>query len=297
MAKYKGKHEPGADILSKFTDSHKPGTDRNPKPDDKLLLEQLDEILAEFKTDRSAPEQTPKIVPEKPKDTYKPKSLDEMLAELDALLTDLPKETPEKSGDKSSDELFARLDVEGIDTLFQGETKAKPGKANIPKRTTVWRELGFLGIKIGAVAIFVILIFSFFYGFTRINEPGMTPKVNDGDAVMFYRLDKEYDIGDLLLLKYKGKLEVRRGVAKAGDKGDITDDGLIINGSAQIEPQIYQKTVRYKEGVTFPLTVGKGQVFVLGDQRKDATDSRIYGPVNVKDTLGAVISVIRSRQF
>ena len=61
--------------------------------------------------------------------------------------------------------------------------------------------------------------------------------------------------------------------------------------------QIYQQTQRYAVGATFPLTVGEGQVFVLGDARENATDSRVYGAVEVKDTLGKVITILRRRDI
>ena len=73
--------------------------------------------------------------------------------------------------------------------------------------------------------------------------------------------------------------------------------GLLINGSLQQEQEIYQKTERYQEGGEFPLTVPEGQVFVLGDSRSGATDSRIYGSVEIEDTLGKVMTVIRRRSI
>jgi len=142
-----------------------------------------------------------------------------------------------------------------------------------------------------------MLTFTFLYGFYRNADPDMAPMIKDGDLVMFYRLDKDYAIGDLLLLDFQGERQVRRVVAKAGDIVDITEDGLIINGAIQQEPDIFQQTRRYESGVVFPLTVREGQVFALGDARKNATDSRVYGPVDTKDTLGTVMTVIRRRGF
>jgi signal peptidase I len=123
----------------------------------------------------------------------------------------------------------------------------------------------------------------------------MTPAVKDGDLVMFYRLDKEYAAGDLTILSYQGEREVRRVVAIAGDTVDITKEGLLINGAIQQELNIYEETPRYAEGIDFPLTVGEGSVFVLGDSRENATDSRIYGAVRASDTEGTVVAIVRRR--
>ncbi|MFR8353110.1 MAG: S26 family signal peptidase [Blautia obeum] len=43
------------------------------------------------------------------------------------------------------------------------------------------------------------------------------------------------------------------------------------------------------------MTVGEGQIFVLGDNRPEASDSRIYGCINIKDVKGKAIAVIRTR--
>jgi len=162
---------------------------------------------------------------------------------------------------------------------------------------SLWRELGGLGIKIAVICMSFVLIFTFFYGFHRNADPDMGPMVRTGDLVMFYRLDRDYAIGDLLLLDFQGERQVRRVVARAGDTVDIAEGTLIINGASQQESDIFQQTWRYENAVSFPLTMGVGQVFVLGDAREGATDSRVYGPVNAEDTLGTVITVLRRRNF
>jgi signal peptidase I len=155
----------------------------------------------------------------------------------------------------------------------------------------------FLLAKIAAIALVLVLLFTFMYGLYRGADPGMKPAIQDGDLVLFYRLDKNYVAGDVLLLDFEGQRQARRVVAVAGDAVDIVEEGLVINGSLQQEPDIYQATQRYAEGVEFPLTVGEGQVFVLGDARAGATDSRIYGAVDVDDTLGKVITILRRRNI
>jgi len=174
-------------------------------------------------------------------------------------------------------------------------TVVPPG--NRPREPSVWRELGRLGIKIAIFAVTVILVFTFAYGFHRNIEPGMLPMVKDGDLVMFYRLDKNYGINDLILLEFQGGRQIRRVVAKSGDTVDITEDGLIVNGSLVQEHEIYEETSVYVQGIDYPVTVGTDEVFVLGDARCNATDSRIYGLVKTNHTLGKVITVIRRRNL
>jgi signal peptidase I len=170
-------------------------------------------------------------------------------------------------------------------------SRGHPGE----RRTTVLRELLALLLKIAVICGIAVLIFTFIYGLHRSTDPDMDPAVKDGDLTLFYRIDKDYAAGDLTVLSYLGEKQIRRVVAIEGDTVDIVEDSLVINGALQQETEIYEKTPRYAEGISFPVTVGKNEVFVLGDSRGNATDSRIYGPVNKKDTRGTVITVIRRR--
>ena len=176
------------------------------------------------------------------------------------------------------------------------EVQAKPAKAQ--PRPSVLRDMVFLLMKIAVIVIAFVALFTFLFGFERHQEPSMAPSIKDGDLVVFYRYTK---IGflpqDVIVLTHNGQRQVRRVIAIAGDIVDITEDGLKVNGALQQEQDIYLKTERYEDGVYFPLSVPDGYVFVLGDSRPGATDSRIYGPVSIDDTLGKVMAVIRRRNI
>lgn len=179
------------------------------------------------------------------------------------------------------------------------EPKAPPSVAP-PKpaapQPSLLRDLLFLILKIASIAVAFLLLFTFLYGIMRYEDPSMDPAVKDGDLVIFFRYSKaEYLPGDVIVLAYKGERQARRVIAMGGDLVEITDAGLLINGALQQEMEISQKTERYQDGVEFPLTVPEGEVFVLGDSRTGAADSRIYGCVKIKDTLGKVVTIIRRR--
>ena len=165
------------------------------------------------------------------------------------------------------------------------------------KPVSVWYDLGMLGLKIAVIAVIIVVLFTFFYGLHYNTEPGMNPAVKDGDLVLYYRLSKDFNARDLALVYFQGEVQVRRVVAKAGDIIDITEQGLIINGALQLESEIYETTELFFDGPDFPMTLGADEVFVLGDSRENAADSRLYGAIHKEDTLGKVITILRRRNL
>ena len=170
--------------------------------------------------------------------------------------------------------------------------KEQNNEKQLPRQeTTLGEDIFQLLLKIVLIILAVILVFTFMYGMARINDVSMKPAIKDGDLVMYYRLDKRFVSGDIAVFKKDGRTTTGRVVAVAGDTVDITKDGLMINGATQIS----QDTTQFQNGVDFPITVGEGQIFVLGDNRPEASDSRIYGCINIKDVKGKAIAVIRTR--
>jgi len=150
-------------------------------------------------------------------------------------------------------------------------------------------------LKIVLIVGCIFAIFTFIYGVARVPDVSMSPSVKDGDLALYYRLDKMFNLGDVAVVQYQGRTGLGRVVAMEGDVVDITADGLVVNGALQVSQNIFYPTTQYAQGVSFPLTVGAGQVFLLGDNRPSATDSRVYGCVNLADVQGKVIAVIRTR--
>lgn len=163
--------------------------------------------------------------------------------------------------------------------------------------TTLLQDIMQLLLKVCGICVVIAVIFTVLYGVFQYNDMTMEPAVRDGDLILFYRVDKEYVAGETVVVEYKGKKQVRRVVAVAGDVVDLTQDGLMINGAYQTEPRVTGETQRYEDGIDFPVTLKEGQIFVLADNREDAVDSRIYGPVNIRDALGKVMTILRRKDI
>ena len=161
------------------------------------------------------------------------------------------------------------------------------------KKDSIKDDLLFLLMKIAILAILLIITFVFIFGISRCNDNSMSPSFKDGDLAIYYRLQKDYNIGDVVVVEKDDEVQIRRIIAKAGDKVEITEDGMKINGYLQNEINIYEETLPYVEGVTFPLEVLENEYFVLGDSRSNAKDSRIYGTVKKEEIKGGVMTLIR----
>lgn len=159
------------------------------------------------------------------------------------------------------------------------------------------RDIIFLVLKICMIVMFLAVIFASVLGIFRISNMEMAPSYREGDLVIYNRLDKEYEWWDCIILKYKGKKQICRVVAGAGDRVEVTEEGIIVNGYPQQEKFIYGKTEAYAGTIEYPVVLEENEVFVLADAREDTTDSRVYGAVDVGETYGKVIMVIRNRGF
>lgn len=173
----------------------------------------------------------------------------------------------------------------------------KVQKAPLVPRNSLAYDLLMLVGQIAAIALGLVVVFSFVFGLMRVTDPSMEPRFQDGDLVLLYRLDKRYASQDVAVFEHDGRLTSGRVVAVGGDTVNIDSRGLIVNGSYQQEPGIVDETTRVADGVTFPLTVPQDSVFLLGDNRDEAVDSRIVGCVPVDQTLGKVIGLFRRRGF
>lgn len=163
------------------------------------------------------------------------------------------------------------------------------------KKNSIKDDVLFLVLKIVVFLALIAIMFFFVFGIFRCGDNMMSPAFKDGDLAIYYRLQKEFQPLDVVVIEKDGETQIRRVVAKSGDSVEITEDGLKINGYLQQETEIYTETLPYTEGIAFPITLGENEYFVLGDNRSNAKDSRIYGAVKKEEIKGTVITLLRHR--
>lgn len=166
--------------------------------------------------------------------------------------------------------------------------KAGSGKKQLRK------EYRSLLIRCGVFLLVLYLIFAKILFLKRVEGIDMFPSLKDGDLVLGYRLQKSFQVKDVIVYEEDGRLRFGRVIAHEGDQVTINESGEVkINGVSEggevLYPSYMGKELKY------PYQVPEGAVFVLGDYRTEAKDSRSYGAIPVKQVKGKVITILRRR--
>ena len=146
----------------------------------------------------------------------------------------------------------------------------------------------------------ILLVFMFVFRIVVVSGPSMQQTLINGDSLIllsnvFYRNPKPGDIVVISKDSFKdGEPFIKRVIATEGQEVDIDFyAGVVyVDGVALEEPYASTMTNLY-EGVTFPLVVEDGCIFVLGDNRNDSWDSRSkeIGQIDCREVLGQAIFI------
>lgn len=164
------------------------------------------------------------------------------------------------------------------------------------RRERVENRRGYLELaaKLIAIAAAAYLVFTQVFLFTQVEGSGMFPAAKDGDLLIVFRLQRDYAAKDLVVYTRDGQRRLGRIVARENDVVQMDDGGsLVVNGTTQTGEILYPTYAR--TGIEYPYRVTEDSVFVLGDYRTQAEDSRDFGPVPMESVQGKVITILRRR--
>lgn len=162
-----------------------------------------------------------------------------------------------------------------------------------PRQRRSARLATALVVPLTAVLLGLVLVFFVFFHPTTIAGPSMYPTLRDHDYVLITKGLAKPQRGDIVVLRvvYRGKSEewVKRVVAVGGDRVNVAGDLITVNGEGEKFPHMI-----IDGGARWPvlqIDVPKGHVFVAGDNRTVALDSRLAGTFPATAIDGRVVAI------
>lgn len=158
-------------------------------------------------------------------------------------------------------------------------------------RSTDMRFLPLLAVLATMLAVLIVVLYVVFT-VVRVEGYSMAPALHPDDRVLSTRGHDAPAVGDVVLLHVPGVpgSMIKRVVAVSGDEIEVLGDVIYVNGElSDVAPTAYIDTDARGR---MKLTVPADAVFVLGDNRPEALDSRHFGPVPMDAIEGNVIGII-----
>ena len=179
------------------------------------------------------------------------------------------------------------------DTGTQPEAALSPDPPDVEAASgdrSVRNLIEWVAIIVGALAV-ALIVKTFLIQAFYIPSLSMYPTLDQGDRVLVNKMSyKVHDVhrGDIIVFERPPKQPasqikdlIKRVVGLPGDTIEAKEGVVYIDGKKLAEPYLV-------DGVTTTnlpeQEVPAGHVFVMGDNRGDSADSRIFGPID-EDTI------------
>ncbi len=152
---------------------------------------------------------------------------------------------------------------------------------------------------VGAV-LTITLVFTFAVRLMGVQGHSMVPTLQHGDRLIVVNswLCGDFRYGDIVIA-YKESFDaepiVKRVIATEGQTVDIdfTLGRVFVDGELLQEDYVNDLTY-LEEGTEFPLTLGEGELFLMGDNRNRSSDSRdsALGAVDERLIIGKAVLLV-----
>ncbi|GAB4343742.1 MAG: signal peptidase I [Candidatus Abyssubacteria bacterium] len=144
-----------------------------------------------------------------------------------------------------------------------------------------------------ALAFFLAIIYFFNIRgiqFYLIPSNSMDPTLKRSDYIGGFAVElSELERGDIVVFSggQEDDFYVKRVIGLPGETLAIYNGYVYINGILLEEPYVKNRSTEFRP----PIRIPEGRVYVMGDNRVDSVDSRLFGPVPA-DLIRARVSFI-----
>lgn len=122
----------------------------------------------------------------------------------------------------------------------------------------------------------------------KVVGTAMAPALNDGDRIVIERNPQKLERGDIVVFYVPFDPDfssIKRIIGLPYDTVEVREGKILVNGQALDEPYIDPKLDLMKRS-SKPVTLAEDRYYVVGDNRDNSSDSRIWGPLDRKLIYG-----------
>ena len=181
------------------------------------------------------------------------------------------------------------------------EAKRKERKTGEEEHLTLAQTLLEYAHDMAYILAGVLLVFTFLMRIVVVSGDSMFDTLVDGDYLLLINspICGELEQGDIVVASMdrfrSGEAIVKRVIATEGQTVDIDfREGIVYVDSEPLEEPYTFTNTNISEGMTFPLVVEPGCVFLMGDNRNESMDSRDpqIGQVDEREVLGKAVCLL-----
>ncbi len=161
-----------------------------------------------------------------------------------------------------------------------------------PQKDSNWRRWLLDVIETGLLAVVLFFGINALSARIRVESISMLPTLHPGDFVVVNKIAYRFgppDRGDIVVFRLPrdpSQRYIKRAIGLPGEQIDIRAGSVYINGELIEEPYLQVSTTRGGSWL-----VPEGSVFVMGDNRNNSSDSRIWGVVPLDNFIGKAFFV------
>jgi signal peptidase I len=134
------------------------------------------------------------------------------------------------------------------------------------------------------------LLFSACAKMARISGMAMSPTINDGELVAIGPVAQTLRRGEIVVFRFPldpSKSFLKRIIGLPGETVTLVDGVVAVNGKPLGEPYVIEENRSHDS--FGPVRVPQREYFVLGDNRRNSSDSRHWGCVPASSIWGTML--------
>lgn len=180
------------------------------------------------------------------------------------------------------------------------------------KPDNAWGFLSTLAVIIGAILVAIFMMMFVFRSY-QVDGPSMQPSLHNNDRLIIWKVPRTWakitgnpyvpNRGDVIVFAERGlatvgsKELIKRVIGLPGDRVVIADGKVTVYNQEHPDGFSPDATLPYGKGLDLTTnteekvdqTIGSGEVYVMGDNRDNSMDSRVFGPVDANDIVGKLV--------